>query len=224
MEEKIKLTFLKHFDNPLSKYLTFKRISCMQWLFWVFYQNKKGVWDQLLVHIFRMVLPYKCFLFNTLSTGKVSMSYFFSFPRYQTKCVIKFLCRQLMMSQTIRFILDQPLKQWLTRRNRGEDGNTKIWISREWKELFRWNKIQFSYFLKGYYLVKNKKWWKIADTSFKNEYMNWADHFNVDSDACFLNAGGPLQLYFLFFRDYIKYTLCITYYVIMYILQLPIRV
>ena len=47
------------------------------------------------------------------------------------------------------------------------------------------------------------KWWKIADTSFKNEYMNWVDHFNVDSDACFLNAGGPLQLYFLFFRDYI---------------------
>ena len=26
--------------------------------------------------------------FNTLSMDKVSMSYFFSFPRYQTKCVI----------------------------------------------------------------------------------------------------------------------------------------
>ena len=70
--------------------------------------------------------PLKCFfLFNTLSTGKVSMPYLFSFPRYQTKCVIKFLLRQLMMSQTIRFMLDQPLKQWLTGRKRGEDGNTK---------------------------------------------------------------------------------------------------
>ena len=30
------------------------------------------------------------------------------------------------------FILDQLLKQWLTRRE-GEDGNMKIWISREQK-------------------------------------------------------------------------------------------
>ena len=42
------------------------------------------------------------------------MSYLFSFRRYQTKWVIKFLSRQLMMSQTIRFMLDQPLQQWLT--------------------------------------------------------------------------------------------------------------
>ena len=29
------------------------------------------------------------------------------------------------MSQTLRFILDQVLKQWLTGRKRGADGNTK---------------------------------------------------------------------------------------------------
>ena len=68
---------------------------------------------------------------------KVSMSHLISFSRYQTKCVIKFLFRQLMMSQTIRFMLDQPLKQWLTGRKRGEDRNTKIPISQERKELFR---------------------------------------------------------------------------------------
>ena len=61
---------------------------------------------------------------------KVSISYPFSFPRYQTKCAIKFLFRQLLMS-------DQPLKQWPTRRKRGDDGNTKIRISQEQKELFR---------------------------------------------------------------------------------------
>ena len=57
---------------------------------------------------------------------KVSMSYLFSFPRYQTKCVIKFLFRQLVTSQALRFIFGQPLKQWVTGRKRGEDENTKI--------------------------------------------------------------------------------------------------
>ena len=33
--------------------------------------------------------PLKCFfLFNTLSTGKVSMPYLFSFPRYQTNVLL----------------------------------------------------------------------------------------------------------------------------------------
>ena len=34
----------------------------MQWLFWVVYQNKKGVWEELLVHVFCMIfhenVPY----------------------------------------------------------------------------------------------------------------------------------------------------------------------
>ena len=42
------------------------------------------------------------------------MSHLISFSRYQTKCVIKFLFRQLMMSQTLKFMLGQPLKKWLT--------------------------------------------------------------------------------------------------------------
>ena len=40
----------------------------------------------------------KMFLFNIISMDKVSMSYLFSFRRYQTKCVIKFLFRQLVLS------------------------------------------------------------------------------------------------------------------------------
>ena len=75
---------------------------------------------------------------------KVSVPHLISFSRYQTKCVIKFLLRQFMMSQTLRFFLDQPLKQWLTGEKRGRDKYTKIWISRERKELFRWNKKHFS--------------------------------------------------------------------------------
>ena len=53
------------------------------------------------------------------------MSYLFSFSKYQTKYVIKFLFRQLVTSQTLRFIFDQPLKQWLTGEKRREDENTK---------------------------------------------------------------------------------------------------
>ena len=54
---------------------------------------------------------------------KVSMSHLISFSRYQTKRVIKFLFRQSMTSQTLRFFLDQPLKQWLTGEKKGK---TKI--------------------------------------------------------------------------------------------------
>ena len=36
--------------------------------------------------------------------------------------------------------MDQPPKQWLTGEKWGENENTKIWISWERKELFRWNK------------------------------------------------------------------------------------
>ena len=68
---------------------------------------------------------------------KVSMSYLFSCSRDQAKCVIKLLFRQLMTSQILRFTLDQALEQWLTGRERMEDLNTNILISRERKELFR---------------------------------------------------------------------------------------
>ena len=51
------------------------------------------------------------FLFNTLSTGKVSMPYLLSFPRYQTKCV-KFLFRKLMMSQTIMADWEKKRGRW----------------------------------------------------------------------------------------------------------------
>ena len=38
---------------------------------------------------------------------------------------MKFLFRQLITLQTLRFIVDQALKQWLTGRKNGEEGNTK---------------------------------------------------------------------------------------------------
>ena len=44
--------------------------------------------------------------------------------------------------------------------------NTKIWMSREQKELFRSNKKHFSQFLNGYHLLKKQK---TADTNFKSK-------------------------------------------------------
>ena len=68
---------------------------------------------------------------------KVSMLHLISSSRYQTKCVIKSLFRQVMTSQTLRFFLNQPSKQWMTGKKRGEDEYTKIRIFLERKELFR---------------------------------------------------------------------------------------
>ena len=67
--------------------------------------------------------------------------------------------------------MDQPIKQWLTGEKREEDKNTNIWISREQKELFRWNKKNLSKFLKGYHSVKNKKINKIQRTQALKEHI-----------------------------------------------------
>ena len=75
---------------------------------------------------------------------QLTKSYLFSLPTYQTKCVFKFSFRHLSMPQTLRFIFVHPLKQWLGGKKREEDGNTKTWISWEWKEHFRWNNKDFS--------------------------------------------------------------------------------
>ena len=98
LKEKIKLPFLRLFDDPLSKYLTFKRISCMQWLFWVMYQNHKEAWDLLLLHIFCMFFSIKIFFIWYSIYGQSFNVIRFSFSRYQAKCVIEFLFRQLMTS------------------------------------------------------------------------------------------------------------------------------
>ena len=109
--------------------------------FEIFSKTKKGsgtsFWCTLSTWCFHESVPY------TLSKEKVSMSYLFSFSIYQTKCVTKFLFRQLMTSESLRFIFEQTLKQWLTGRKRDEEKNKKIWISRERKELFSLNKKTF---------------------------------------------------------------------------------
>ena len=54
------------------------------------------------------------------------MSYRFSFSRYQTKCVIKFLFTQLLTSKTLRFIFDHSLADGWQGKNEGKRQNYKI--------------------------------------------------------------------------------------------------
>ena len=98
----------------------------------------------------------KMFFFNTLSMDKVSISY--RFPSQDIKQnVLKssyldsWWCHKFIFDQ--RFIFDQPLKQWLREAKRGEDRNTKIWISWERKQLFRWNKKSHYYHTTYHFII-----------------------------------------------------------------------
>ena len=56
------------------------------------------------------------------------------------------------------------LSFWIWKKGKGRGKNTKIWICREWKELFRWT---FFTVLEGLsFGEKIKIWWKMADTAF----------------------------------------------------------
>ena len=76
--------------------------------------------------------------------------------------------------------MDRALKQWLTERKRGKKGNTKIWTSRERKEIFRWNKKHHSYFFERLSFGENQNFLKkIAYKSFKH----CGDNYNYQTHA-----------------------------------------
>ena len=55
----------------------------------------------------------------------------------------------------------------LEKVERKQKKKTKIWISREWKQLLRWNKKAFFSFWRAIIWWKNKKLMEIADTNCK---------------------------------------------------------
>ena len=117
-----------------------------------------------------------CFgLFRKIKKG-IGASFWFTFSAWffhkNVPCLIlyqwtKFQCHILFLSQDIKqnvllsFYLDSWWRHklsdfsWINLKSNGwqgkrrEDENTKIWISRERKELFPWNRKHFSKFLKG---------------------------------------------------------------------------
>ena len=137
-ERKNKVNFLRLFDNLFSKYLLFiflEFLACNGCLE-LFIKIKKGsgtnFWCTFSAWFFHKNVSYLILYLWT-----------------------KFICHTFFPSQDIKQnVFNHPLKQWPTGRKGGKDGNTKIWISRERKELFRLNEKYFSWFLKRYHLVK----------------------------------------------------------------------
>ena len=96
MKEKIKLSFLRLFDNPLLKSY-FKKIFLHAIdVFGYLAKLQRDLRLDFGAH-FQHDFSKKCSVFNTLSMDKVSMSHLNSFSRYQT-CAIKFVFRHLMIS------------------------------------------------------------------------------------------------------------------------------
>ena len=89
-ERKVRLSFLKLFDNSLSKYLICERIPCMQWLFLIIYLTKLKRGLEL---AFGAHFLHGFYILYQLTKFQPHIS----FTGYQTKCV-KFLFRQLMTS------------------------------------------------------------------------------------------------------------------------------
>ena len=138
-ERKNKLNFLIILSQNT---LFLKEFLACNGCFGLFHKIRKGsganFWSTFSAWFFHKNVPYLIFYQWTKFTHLI----FFS--KYQTKRVIKFLFKQLMTSWILRFFLDQPLRHWLTRKKRGEDRNTKIWICWIRKELFWLNKTNFS--------------------------------------------------------------------------------
>ena len=143
MKEKIKLNFLRLFDNPLLKYRILKRIwyfeflTCNDW-FALFRKIKKGSGTSFWCTFSAWVLHKKVlYLILYQQTKFQCHALFLSQDIKENVLLIPYLDRWTL--RTLRFFLNQPLKQWLTGSKRGEDEYTKNWISQEWKELFSWN-------------------------------------------------------------------------------------
>ena len=127
---------------------------------------------------------------NTLSVDQVSMAHLISFSRYQLKCVLSFYLYRWWHHKLLRFFLDQLVKQWLTGRKRGEDENTQIWISREWKELFKWNKNHEN----GSNTKQPLKFWKILENHVKT--LKRIQSYLLLSHTIQIHDLSPNQIYF----------------------------
>ena len=73
---------------------------------------------------------------------KVSMSHLISFSRYQISQVLIYTVDDIINFKIFLWSNSKAMADWEKKR---EDKNTKIWISQEGKELFRWNKKHISY-------------------------------------------------------------------------------
>ena len=144
---------IRYFERGLSKslkkiYFIFSFKSSL--LQWTKLSKTKGVWSQWTVtlQVTKQVQKYSfiCYILSdqvwwcdvkqSLSYSKNYISIFMQVNWWHHKL---FLFHLLF---------------WIWKLWKRREKITKIWISQQWKELFRWNKKHFSWFLKGCHLVK----------------------------------------------------------------------
>ena len=109
-------------------------------------QKRPGTSDQLIYRLpnkFRKIPLLVMYYLNKFDDVKPILS-------YSKNYIYKFMQANLWHQKLFHF----HLFFWIWKVWKGREKITKIWISRERKELFRWNKKHFSWFLKGYRLVK----------------------------------------------------------------------
>ena len=112
------LSFLRLFDNPLSKYIVLKQFLACNDCFWLFTKIIKRSGTSFCC-TFSAWFFCKNILYLILQCHAQCHTFFLS-QDIKTKCVIEFLFRQLMTSWNLRFIFDHPLKQWLAGRKKWE--------------------------------------------------------------------------------------------------------
>ena len=83
-----------------------------------------------------------------------------------------YICKFVQANSWHHKLFHLRLPFWIWKVWKGRGKITKIWISREWNELFRRNKKTFFIVFKGLsFDEKIKIWQKIADTSFNTSFI-----------------------------------------------------
>ena len=133
---------MRLFDNPFSTRRIFERISCMQWLFGLLSKLKRSetsFWCTFSAWIFHKNVPY--WILYQWTKFQCHHTLFLSHNIKQIVLLRSYLDSWWRHKLSDFSWINLYLKQWLTGKKRGA---AKIWISRERKELFRWNEKHFS--------------------------------------------------------------------------------
>ena len=147
--------FERGLPKSLKKLFFFRTVS-FDWQSWQ-KQKKSGTSHQSLLRSWNKFRKIPLFVvYHLTKFDNVMWNSFWVIP----KTICKFMKVNLWHHELSHFHLSFILLNLESVERQGKI--TKIWISREWKEFFRWNKKQFSSFLNGYHLVKN---WKFDKNS-----------------------------------------------------------
>ena len=146
---KNKIFWKRIIKKPLEKLTLFFILNPVPFVGQSYIKQKElGTSDQSL---FRLPDKFKKnFVISYLLSDQVwwcNIKWFLSYSKTYT-------CKFLQVNSWHHKLFHFHLFFWIWKGWKGRWKITKNWISREWKELLKWNKKHFSEFLKGYHWVK----------------------------------------------------------------------